>query len=331
MDHYPSQAEDANTDSRNAIRFLQGINNMMVGTSEYSADMAAFGILGSEPEFYSEAFWVVFVDDAINFANESSLKARQAARDRSVRVRLEHDYCHPDDQNSENENNTDERGDHQQEYDIRTRSCSRNFVMDLTQDPTESSVDEDEFADVFDMYREPPDPRNSSSLPMENEYPSNCDSAAGTLFKTKEGPVVVRQCENYSFRGENLNHLSLYEYAGLILIVPVKDETNHPAKETPSKSRAGRQCNKSYPFAVGHKLEKTHTQKIRSKFLVPIPVQFPPPPPPPRPDVPSENWEKQANSYAAYMLTLFQPWSNMNGQHPGSLTYDSFCLFVQSL
>lgn len=53
MDKYPSQAEDKDTDTRSAIRFLNGINNIMVGDSEYSAAMSAFGILGNEPEFYS--------------------------------------------------------------------------------------------------------------------------------------------------------------------------------------------------------------------------------------------------------------------------------------
>ncbi len=91
--------------------------------------------------------------------------------------------------------------------DIRIILGSRNFVMDLTQDPPESNDYEHEFADVLDMYREAPDSKNSSSLPMENEYSLNGDSAAGTLFKTKEGSVVVRQCENYAFRGENLNQL----------------------------------------------------------------------------------------------------------------------------
>jgi hypothetical protein len=53
MDKYPSKAEDKDTDTRSAIRFLHGINNIIVGASEYSAAMSAFGILGNEPEFYS--------------------------------------------------------------------------------------------------------------------------------------------------------------------------------------------------------------------------------------------------------------------------------------
>ena len=47
----------------------------------------------------------------------------------------------------------------------------------------------------------------------------------------------------------------------MILVVPVKEEIDR-SKETPSQYCPGRQCNTSYPFAVGHKLEKTHTQKI---------------------------------------------------------------------
>lgn len=116
----------------------------------------------------------------------------------------------------------------------------------------------------------------------------------------------------------------------MVLIVPVKEETNR-SKESNSKSRAGRHCNTSYSFAHGHKLEKTRTQKIRSKFLVPIPVQFPTPQPPARPEETKDRWEKQANNYAAYMLVLFKPWNNMNGKHPGSLTYQSFGEFIKQL
>jgi hypothetical protein len=53
MDKHQSKAEDKDTDTRYAIRFLHGINNIIVGASEYSAAMSAFGILGNEPEFYS--------------------------------------------------------------------------------------------------------------------------------------------------------------------------------------------------------------------------------------------------------------------------------------
>ena len=172
-----------------AIRFLQGINNMMVGTSKYLAVMAAFVILGNEPEFYSEAFWIVFVDDAINFANALTLEARVAARERSVRVRLDHDYCHSETNDSAEENsNTRERGAHiepEQENDRSTRFNSRNFIMD-DEDSIDNNTDEDEFSNVFDMYRQPPD---SSFLRIDNEYSVNSDSAEGTLLKTKDGPL----------------------------------------------------------------------------------------------------------------------------------------------
>ena len=31
------------------------------------------------------------------------------------------------------------------------------------------------------------------------------------------------------------------------------------------------------------------------------------------------------------MLTLFKPWNNMNGKHPGLLTYDTFYEFINQL
>lgn len=135
------------------------------------------------------------------------LETCEAARNRSERVRMDHDYCHQNANNSEDEiNTTDDRGDQFESVQETNRSSnSRNFVID--DEGVASNTDEDEFTNVFDMHRQPPD---SSSFRVDKDYSGNNDSAAGTLFITKDGPVIVKQCENYTFRGDKLKHPSLF-------------------------------------------------------------------------------------------------------------------------
>ena len=85
MEQYPSQAEDSGTDERSALRYLQGITNMMVGASEYSACTVLYAILGYPAEIYSDSFWFVFLNDAINYVNRKSIEMEQ--------INEENDYC----------------------------------------------------------------------------------------------------------------------------------------------------------------------------------------------------------------------------------------------
>ena len=71
MDQFPSQAEDADTIERDALRYLQVISNMMVGASEYSACTAAYAILNYLAEIYSTPFWYVFINHAISYSKKT--------------------------------------------------------------------------------------------------------------------------------------------------------------------------------------------------------------------------------------------------------------------
>ena len=94
MDHFPSQAEDAGTDERSAIRYLQGVANMMVGASEYSAATAAYGILDYPPEVYTTLFWYVYVHDALNYVQ----RQKRARIPNSQQVTSEHSYASSEEQ-----------------------------------------------------------------------------------------------------------------------------------------------------------------------------------------------------------------------------------------
>lgn len=158
MESYPSQAEDANTDTRCATRFLQGINNIMIGASEYSAAMSAFGILGNFPEFYSTNFWIVFVDVAIVFAKTMCPEVQ-----RKTRVQNEHDYY----QNTV-------FLDH--DYDNNSTTDSEEERAQLETSETELLSSDDEFRELFNQFRSVDHPEGIS--------------AAGLMMKTKDGPTT---------------------------------------------------------------------------------------------------------------------------------------------
>ena len=74
--------------------------------------------------------------------------------------------------------------------------------------------------------------------------------------------TAAHQHELYLHRGSDLQHLSLYEYASLIDVIP--------------KSRAkfggsrGRNPNPCYNFEPAFRLYSSHMQRIRSKSAVPL-------------------------------------------------------------
>ena len=83
--------------------------------------------------------------------------------------------------------------------------------------------------------------------------------------------------------------MSLYEYAGLVSIVPlpqaaasgIQDQTSPTrSRDTPPAPLArGRPANGLFRFHSSHPLYATHVQQLRSRFLVPVNVDRPPVPP----------------------------------------------------
>lgn len=87
MESFPSQAEDAHRDERYPARFIEGILNKMCGVTEISATMASLAILGCPTEFFSESFWYVFVEEAIENAQRLC-----SEEDRKGKRKLDHCY-----------------------------------------------------------------------------------------------------------------------------------------------------------------------------------------------------------------------------------------------
>ena len=326
MDHYPSQAENAGTDERTAIRYLEGVANMMIGASEYSAAMAAYAILDYPAEIYTSSFWYVYVHDAINYA-----KQQQPAR--IVRnISSEHSYASSVDEPLP-QTRVDARHDHSYSSSAAQEHLNR-IVREFER--TESSMwghenellsdDENEYDSVFFNHHPtvPDDPVSSTAGSSTLSVGESHRPAAATIYKSKEGPRPVSQAVHYSYRGTKLAFYSLFEYAAIITIV-------EKPKENERSSGAGRKRNAVFEFAEGHPLRESHVQQIRSKLCVPTPIQKPPKPPPTKPQKHSELWEKKAERFANYMLVLFRPWAQDNGQHPGCISWNSFCDYIKEL
>ena len=93
-----------------------------------------------------------------------------------------------------------------------------------------------------------------------------------------------------------------------------------------------------FPFESKHKLFKTPQQQICSQQLTPVPIFHPLAAPPPLDTneygeelPPSDLWLKQAQSYAEYYLVLHRPWTAVNGHHPGELSWNELCRFVEQM
>ena len=148
--------------------------------------------------------------------------------------------------------------------------------------------------------------------------------ASGDANKTKKENVVLPQVENYANRGINLLMFSLYEYAGIFNVIEkIKIKTD--------EILVGRHNNATFEFTKDYPLNKTHVQRIRSKFCIPLAVQGAPKYPSPKPAQFCKNWKKKADKFAAYIIVLFRPWDKENGRHPGQLNWEALCKFISEL
>ena len=315
MDQYPSQADNAGTFERTAIRYLQGVSNMMVGASEYSAPMAAYAILDYPPEIYTAPFWNVYVTDAINYVHEKN------------ETPVSSNFNNNGTQSVHSQRNV--RQEHSYSADAARESLLRHVrSLSPANVPYEDEYcgdDELYNSDQEDIYFNPhPTLSNTEGGPNTKTSSKPYQPVGATVYKSKKGPQVVSQVINYAHRGKCLSHYSLYEYAGIIVIIEKPKQCN-------SKTAAGRKRNATFQFSKDHPLHDSHVQQIRSKFCVPTPIHKAPKVPPPKPEEQSEIWNRKAEKFANYMLVLFRPWTHRGGQHPGSISWESYCDYIRHL
>jgi hypothetical protein len=153
--------------------------------------------------------------------------------------------------------------------------------------------------------------------------------------------VAVHYPAHWWYRGEELRHLTVFEYNALISVVPLKDvlededdpedgatdndsdtdDSRGSNKKEPTRNHGGgRSKRKHFRFHRDHPLSDSHTQCLKAKqptlifnSYVPDHPGIPPPPPDPEasPFEMSEykkeklKWEQTAKTYAKYYSILF--------------------------
>jgi hypothetical protein len=154
---------------------------------------------------------MVFVDDAVSYANKLCLETEQNAR-----IQQEHDYCigncTPVEQVSENSYTIEQ----DYAYSFSTRNMSsiqQEDVFQFTKNNSNVSrviVDEpvtddggDDFAELYQMFHNP-----LKSYYSEEAHTADTGVGAGVFYTTEKGPIIVRQVEAYAHRGSQLRHLS---------------------------------------------------------------------------------------------------------------------------
>ena len=157
------------------------------------------------------------------------------------------------------------------------------------------------------------------------------EDSSREIVRAANGMVVTTtQEEHYKFRSSALEFMSLYVYAGVVVVV-TKAGSRQTSEEMPSftdpalqptTANRGRRANATFDFDPRHSLFATHTQRLRSKHFIPILAGAPPPKHPgPRRD--DASWRQAADRFAAYVLTLHMPWDLSLGAPKYALTYET--------
>ena len=110
-------------------------------------------------------------------------------------------------------------------------------------------------------------------------------------------------------------------------------DENEPVEDEQVKLGAGRRANAKFAFSAGHPLAASHEQRLRSKFPIPI-FTGAAPPKPPR-NVPLEErdaaWQRDADRFAAFNLSIFTPWDTATRKPYLELSWSHFCAYVHEL
>lgn len=153
------------------------------------------------------------------------------------------------------------------------------------------------------------------------------EESSREIVRAANGIVLTTtQEEHYKYRSSVLEFMSLYVYAGVVVVVAKNDGSNQtsstPREQSTSRTPGGRRRNATFDFDPRHPLFATHTQRLRSKHFVPILAGAPPPRHPgSRRD--EASWRQAADRFAAYVLTLHMPWDLQLGAPKYKLCYDT--------
>ena len=138
------------------------------------------------------------------------------------------------------------------------------------------------------------------------------DNAVGPREVAKDNEdnvTVISQHTHYMYRGPELAKLTFYEYCGMVnLITKAQADSIKPLDERDPRN-GGRIANIFVPFDSRHPQFGQRFQRIRSKFVVPKLAGAPPPRMPALPWKATAASKKKCKDWAAYMATVFIPWT----------------------
>ena len=268
IDEYPSTAADTGTTLRTGKHLLTVVLNSLVGMSEVAVTQAAFSLIGGKSQEGSAKVAYVFVPDAV-----AAVEAQELAS------------AGDDPSKAWNDDNVN----HISTTAKKTTVANRN---------DDDDDDDDEFDHLFldDDDDEPAGdvPGDASDLFQHQHAGDKVRWGGASVYKltdstTKETTIIsVPQHIHYAHRGLGLQQLCLLEYACIIEVIQKRkdadEEDNDEANENEDdgndngKVKAARRPRSTlFAFGQHHPLHDSHTQRIRSKFLVPLLTGMPPP------------------------------------------------------
>jgi hypothetical protein len=315
---HPSRAEDTGTDQRTVMHTMTRVINCYNGLSEVSATTATLCLLGGANEVFSHGFWYISPWQCRKRAVESRLAA--AFDDSGAGVRAADD-------------------------------ADQDIVMVAAADGDGSDADSTDDLERY-VAAQYTDAINAGAPDRPTGDAVEDDADLGEVVCEGGQPCNIRSYTDYECRGDALKDMCPFVYAGTVTTKaatkPAASSTKRddvdvaaidggardaaaaatsPQRAGAAKRRtAGRPANGTFPFDATHPLHKRRVQVLRSKFLVPILGGAAPPPHPGR-RVRTVKWERAAQTFSEYYLTLFCPWQRLADDAYGPavpLTWETF-------
>jgi hypothetical protein len=293
---HPSVADDSGTVLRTAMHTLTRVMNTLNGVSEVSATTAALCLLGGANEFFSHGFWYL----SPWLARKHAVEARQLAGFDDSSGMIPFDSANDAEDGSTQVSADGEVGaDTAAADDSEMGELERFVAATFTDDVTATTA------------------VRTGHAPEE-------DDGEGEVVCRNGKPCVVGQVPGYASRGAGLAGLCMLEYTAIVMTRTVTaadaaaaeregGDDDGAADGTPgtrARRGAGRPRNGTFAFDADHPLHDRRVQVLRSKLLVPILGGACPPPHPGR-RVATAKWEKAAQTFAEYYLTMLVPWKRL--------------------
>ena len=288
--------------------------NALNGDVEIGAQMAGVALLGLPSNIYSTGFALCFISPAIAYVH-------QLIKDGAV--------CGDDDADDDNDND---------DASVITGDGGVDDVARREQQHLAEQVDEIAIDDVgggdfdldnggdntFAVTRRDDDDDDDDEL-TAGDGDDDGDDPLDAAADDGELRNFVAQHLTYRFRDAKLEHLSLFEFCGIVAM-----KQGAAKDETVAVPLRGRRANASYALDARHPQASTHCLVLKSKLDVPILAGggAPQHPGPRRKD---PVWRQRARTFAAYVIVLHVPWRLDTGVPPMPLTFASLMRLARRL